>query len=93
MSIVIGPHPMFDAMPAEVRASMKGKSQAERDAVVKDWRSQWELPEPELAYVNVSKDGSEIAAVAFVTGAMWVDMAAIGRMKTDSFVAAVRKGP
>ena len=91
--ITLGPHPMFDAIPATTKIEMAKMKPDEKAKALDDWHAQWELNEPKLLYVNVTKDGTELAAVAVVTGSMWVEDGNFVRMKTADFVAKVRATP
>jgi len=74
--ITLGPHPMFDSpVPA-------GEDP-------KEWREQWGVSDPTLAYANVTHDGSEIGVVAMSSGTMWWETAGIARMPVASFVGQV----
>lgn len=91
MRVVLGPHPMFEP-PKDVRAGMAKLSEAERARATKDWRDQWPMSDPELAYANVTRDGKEIGVVAVARGSMWFEAGAVLRMPVDRFVAEVRAG-
>jgi hypothetical protein len=46
--------------------------------------------DPMLVYANVTRDGSEIGIVVIARGPMWYEDAAVARMRTADFVAAIR---
>lgn len=91
--IALAPHPMWNGplsldpkVLAKLDAAGKKKLQDETRA---ELRSQFGLSEPELVYVDVSKDGSELGVVAFVTGPMWYESARETRTPLRGFVAKI----
>lgn len=89
MSIELGPHPLFDAMPASEKARIQGLPIAEQTKARVAWSEQWLLATPELAYANVTHDGAELGVVARTHGASGHEASAVARMPTARFVADV----
>lgn len=81
LRIDIGPHPMRGgAIPTE--PGMKKYTREE-------WDAQWTMQDPELAYVNVTRSGKELGAVAMAGGAMWFENGGVARMPAAAFAAQV----
>ena len=88
----LGPHPMFDRMPASSQAAIAKLPPAERAKEWKDWHAQWLVGDPVLAYANVTRDGAELGVVAITTGTMWWEEAKVARVPVPAFVAHVYNG-
>lgn len=88
MRIELGMHPMrTHVKPTDPQFSHLAP--AERDKQVAEILESFDLHEAELAYINVTRDGREIGAVAEVSGTHWFENGGIGRMPTSTFVAQV----
>jgi hypothetical protein len=85
----VAPHMMFDKLPKEEKARIDALPPDEKKKALKEWRDQFTMSEPALAYANVTHDGSEIGIVAVSHGSMWYEDGAVARMKTAAFAARV----
>jgi hypothetical protein len=88
MRIELGMHPMRTSVkPTDPQFSHLPP--AERDKQVAEVIAGFDFNEAQLAYINVTKDGREIGAVAEVSGSYWFENGGIARMPTGSFVAQI----
>lgn len=88
MRIELGPHPMRTHVKS-TDAQFAHLPPAEREAAVAEVLEGFDLHEAQLAYINVTKNGREIGAVAEASGTMWFEVGGVARMPTASFVAQV----
>jgi hypothetical protein len=88
MHLDVGAHPMARAVPPQI-ARLKGP---EREKALHEFRDEFTMDRPRLAYANVTRDGREIGAVAIAPGAMWYESAVVARMPTSAFVAEIYEG-
>lgn len=91
--VTLGPHSMFGKpMPAAEQARVAKLPPAERSKELRDWATQWLLRDPDLGYVNVTRDGAELGVVAVTGGSMWEEHGAAVRTSTKAFAAQVYNG-
>lgn len=83
----LGPHSQWKLRPS-VRPGPKPKDPIKADD---EWRKEFHLEPAVAAVVDVSPDGKDLGVVAFTTGTMWFEDAAIVRMPIETFAARVRK--
>lgn len=93
MRLTFHPHPMRTLTPKldpKTAASLDAKGRAAAvEALRAEYRDQFTISEPTLAYADVTRDGSELGIVGVATGTMWWEEAESARMTTTVFVARV----
>lgn len=61
----------------------------EKPATREDFDAQFTMQDPELTYVNVTRDGKDLGAVAMAGGTMWFESGGVARMPAASFAAQI----
>lgn len=81
LRIELGTHPMR-GRPIPTWPGQKPQSREAFDA-------EFTMQDPELAYVNVTRDGTELGAVAMASGTMWFETGGVARMSAAAFAAQI----
>jgi hypothetical protein len=88
MRIELGRHPMRNRTKS-TDEQFAHLPPVEREKAIAEMLESFDLHEAQLAYINVTKDGGEIGAVAEASGTMWFETGGVARMPSASFAAQI----